>query len=295
MRLRETENAGHALASDQPRHRVSYIASLHTFLPGDLRSFAVRTGCSIRQVEDCLEELRSEGVLLQLLPRDRHTLIHIDRLEALCTTILRQVEQDIARHPPGRSRAQRLLMGACRDLADETALRALFSYLIARKKLIPIGPNLALPSSEHKLSKKQTQTLGDMLTQIKEQGLAPPTVKELTESLQQPAVTISQLLDIATEDGFVIRVDPQLHYSPERVPKVRNFPVTRRRHRESVAADVDGGAEQVTGLRIPGTCQFFLIGPFARNDAGSIARVQVRGFVLIGECADDDRVFIDAD
>ena len=221
MRLRETENAGHALASDQPRHRVSYIASLHTFLPGDLRSFAVRTGCSIRQVEDCLEELRSEGVLLQLLPRDRHTLIHIDRLEALCTTILRQVEQDIARHPPGRSRAQRLLMGACRDLADETALRALFSYLIARKKLIPIGPNLALPSSEHKLSKKQTQTLGDMLTQIKEQGLAPPTVKELTESLQQPAVTISQLLDIATEDGFVIRVDPQLHYSPEAIELAR--------------------------------------------------------------------------
>ena len=51
----------------------------------------------------------------------------------------------------------------------------------------------------------------------------------------------------------------------------------------------------MTGLRIPGTCQFFSIGPFARNDAGSIARVQVRGFVLIGECADDDRVFIDAD
>lgn len=221
MRLRETERAGLALTSDQPLDRVSQIAALHTFLPGDLREIAVRSGCSRQQVEDCIAQLQAKGLIVQLLPKDRHTRIHSERLKSLCAALLRQIELDIAAHPPGRSRPQKLLMGACRNLAGDSVLPALFSCLIANKKLMQIGPNLAVAGSQHQLTKKQAQTMNDILDRIREQHLSPPTAKELADLLQQPLAAVGQLLDIATEDGLMIRVDPQLHYSPEAIELAR--------------------------------------------------------------------------
>ena len=223
MRLREVERAGQSLCSEDSLQRMSHIVFLHTLLPSDHRVLAVRSGCSMHEIEDGLAKLQRKGVLIQLSPKDPGTRIHRDRLNALSVTIVRRIQQDIAAHPPGRSRSRMLLLGACRDLANEAILPSLFDYLIAERRLIQLGSNLAVSGGEHRLTKKQNQTFGELLTRIRDQHMTPPTVKELAESLQQPVAAINQLLDIATEDGFVIRIDSNLHYAPEALEHARQL------------------------------------------------------------------------
>ncbi|MEZ6042455.1 MAG: selenocysteine-specific translation elongation factor [Planctomycetaceae bacterium] len=221
LRNREAIRLATGLQNLSAIERVSSVISLLPMVPDDLRETAIRSGCSLADVESALQELLKIGRLVRIGSKEPGLLVHRERLQGYSRTILSCVRKEIAAHPPGRSRSRRLLQSACHDLLDEQLTASVFELLIHDKKLVPLGPNLAVAGSEHQLTKKQSMALNQILEQVRKHELVPPTRKELADSLNEPLSMISAMLDIAVEDGLLIRVDESLHFTPDAIEKAR--------------------------------------------------------------------------
>jgi len=222
-RIKNLDEYGAAMESPDEHDRLAYFLSHEDHVDESPLESAWRAGVTIDRYASHVEQLTAEGVLVDVESGDRRRRIHRDRLDALATSVMRIVRREIARRQPCRSLERMLLTGACRDVAPEEIIEAVFDALIARKSLVQVGSLLGPSDLQAKLTKRQQQARTSLLESIRNAGLLPPTIKELCTSTGQSAGQLEPLLKLCAEDGLLVRVSADLFFSPEALERGRSL------------------------------------------------------------------------
>jgi len=222
-RIKDLNGFAAAAGADDPADRLSFLLSQKDDADISPLEAAWQTGIRRNDVDAFLDDFKRREMLMPLGDRDRTRWIHRDRLSALCDSVMRTVHKELKKHQPRRSLPRNTLMTACRRIAPPDVLDAVFDHLLQTKRLVKVGKNIGPADAQVQLTKKQRQTQEAILAAISEGGLMPPTVKQLAASTEQDIPEIEQLLNVCVEDGVLVRVDEQLHFTPEALEEARRI------------------------------------------------------------------------
>lgn len=219
------ESAGAANAVD----RLSFLFSHEDAAEITPLRAAARSGVRISEFEPLCDELKTRNVLFALGGANvadaasvrRRTWIHKDRLQSLSASVMRTIRAELEKQQPRRSLPRNTFVTACREITRPDLLDAVFEHLLKSGELVKRGANIGPANAQVQLTKRQRQTLDDVLATISAAGLTPPTAKELTAQTGLSAAEVEQLLNLCREDGLLIRVGDAFHYSPENLERAR--------------------------------------------------------------------------
>ena len=221
IRIRNIDHYGSQLADADPRARLSFILSQMDSVPETRNALVSRINIEATELDQLIEDLLQDGVLRRISGRDRNLVMHADRLEQVCRSVLRTIREEIERHQPRRSLPRERLLSACSEIARAEVLDVVLERLIKDKTLVRVGPNLGPADAQVQLSRNQRNILAQILEQVNSAGITPPTAKELANVHQQSLNQISDLLTVAAEDGLLIKVSNDMHFSPESLEQAR--------------------------------------------------------------------------
>jgi selenocysteine-specific elongation factor len=85
----------------------------------------------------------------------------------------------------------------------------LLEDMVARRELVRRGDRIGLPSAPQ-LSLRQRQLLATLLAQFASAARAPPTLKELAEQHKMTLRDLEPLIQVAVDDGHLVRLSPQM-------------------------------------------------------------------------------------
>lgn len=223
QRLPDHSVIGQQAASPDPVQRVaSILARERGPLSSDLRSIAVRSGCSLGQLQDAVQRLEEIGTLQSITTYEPPVLMHQQQIQRLQQAVVRLARQEISRRAPKRSLSVKTIHECCRGLADANLTDWLISSLIKSQFLLPLGSQFTLPGTNLQITKKERQCMNRLLFLIQQAGLTPPSLKELAEHVNKTPRQTAVLLDLAVEDGQAIRADSDFYFSIGAVQQARS-------------------------------------------------------------------------
>jgi selenocysteine-specific elongation factor len=93
--------------------------------------------------------------------------------------------------------------------ASDPVLQTLLEAMTSRGELVRRGDRVGLPTGAE-LSHRQRHVLSAVLAAIGSAGPAPPTLKELAEQHAYPLKDLEPLVQVAIDEGRLVRVSPLL-------------------------------------------------------------------------------------
>lgn len=86
---------------------------------------------------------------------------------------------------------------------------------LALEGTVEVAGNLVrLPGTGASVTEEQDMLIGDIAGRIEKQGVSPPGLGELAGELGMGRGELAELLGVAEKDGLVVRVSPELYFSP---------------------------------------------------------------------------------
>jgi selenocysteine-specific elongation factor len=223
QRLRDHSLIGRQAASPDYVERVAGIlARERGTLSSDQRHLAVRSGCSLSQLQDAFQQLKQQGILQFLTTYDPPVLLHKQQIQRLQQSVIRLARQEIGRRSPRRSLSIKTIHECCRGLADAKLTEWLVAGLIKSQSLLPLGNQFTLPGTNLQITKHQRQCMNRLLELVHQAALTPPSLKELAEQVKETLQQTAILLDLAVEDGQIIRADSDFYFSITAVQQSRD-------------------------------------------------------------------------
>lgn len=222
-RVKDLAGLGAAWSSSSAADRLSALIAQRDSIDESPLEAAWRVGVKPTDFPNVLSDLRSSGRLVSLGPAARGVLVHVDRLTALSSSVLRTIRKLLAELQPRRAVPRERIVAACRDITSLTLLEAVIDRLLAQGDLVKVGANLGPADIQVKLTKNQQAVRARMVEAITASGLTPPTTKELATTLQQKPDAIEPLLHLSCEDGLLVKVSDELYYSAEAIERARRL------------------------------------------------------------------------
>jgi selenocysteine-specific elongation factor len=206
-RLKRCLAAAPGLASADAEVRLNAYIDLHREVRLDAASQSW-IGLSPAQCEAVVEELieRKEIVRTDGSPR---VLVSARRFEQLKQRLLRYCQVELERRRPASQVPLSVILSAMSRHASEPVLQTLLETMTARRELVRRGERVGLATGPE-LSHRQRNVLNAVLAGIASAGPTPPTLKELAEQHDYPLKDLEPLVQVAVDEGRLIRVSPLL-------------------------------------------------------------------------------------
>ena len=201
--------------------RLSFLFSQQTHIGDSRLEAGWRAGVRLDEYDDLYQQLLDRGDLCDIGRPDRKNVIHRERLDALCDTIMRVIRDLLDKNQPRRSLPKKTLMSSCREIVDGPLLDGVFDYLLEQKQLVVVGKNIGPADAQVQLTKRQRQTVETILETITAAGIMPPNVKELSAQTGQSTDEIETLINVLVEDALLIRVSDVFFYTPDGLEQAR--------------------------------------------------------------------------
>lgn len=144
-----------------------------------------------------------------------------ERFAQLKQKLLRVCCQELERRAPASQVPLATILAAMSHDASESLLTALLTDMVAKREVVRRGDRIGLPSGAQ-LSQRQRQLLTQLLSEFSTAGRAPPTDKELAEKLRLPPRDLAALLQVALDDGHLVRVSPQMSIDRDALEGLRS-------------------------------------------------------------------------
>ena len=222
QRLRDHSLIGRQAASAEDVQRVAGVLAREcSTLSTDHRHLAIRSGCSLDRLQETVAQLRKQGTLQAITTYDPPALMHQQQVQRLQQSVIRLARQEIARRTPRRSLSIKTIHECCRGLADSKLTDWLIDNLIRMQLLLPLGQQFTLPGTDLQITKNQRQCMNRLLDILHRSGITPPSLKELAEQVDETIPQTTVVLDLAVEDGQIIRADSDFYFSRAAVQQAR--------------------------------------------------------------------------
>lgn len=203
-----------ALAERAPRDRVSEVLRFWGFAwPGEL-AVACQAGVRLAEVKRLAEELVGEGVL-------RVVGGSPVRVHAACVAQLaRRVRKHVRRMQEARPeepgvRAEALRQWLSRRVSP-APVAGVLEMLEACGALRRRGEYFVDPEAVPRLTGRDAETLGRLVSLLEDGGFMPPTVEELARAVERSERDVRRLLETARADGEVVQIDGALFITRRR-------------------------------------------------------------------------------
>lgn len=131
------------------------------------------------------------------------------RFRDLKQKLLRRCQIEIERRKPAVQAPVTAVLSTMGRDASPPVLEALLADMAARREIVRRGDRVGLPTGPA-LSQKQRQLLEKLLAEFAAAGRAPPTMGELSERHTIPLRDLEPLVQVAIDEGHLIRLSPQM-------------------------------------------------------------------------------------
>lgn len=224
-RRRSADLATRAAALDTPDEeaRLSAFLAERDEVDSSPNVAAWKVAVSPERYAELIAHLAARGILVPLGNKDTARLVHKDRLGAVAAAVFKRVRLELEARQPRRALPRAVFRAACARLAPADLVDAAFEKLLKDRQLVTVGPNIGPADAQVQLSKNQAALRAKLLEEIGRGGLAPPTLKELAQSLGQKVESLVSLLTVCLEDGLLIEVAEGLYYPPAALESARTI------------------------------------------------------------------------
>jgi selenocysteine-specific elongation factor len=190
-----------------------WFNGLDAWTPYDLCRDA---GTAPDEVDGCVEQLRAEGVLVELPVGQRRLVqLHRECLEALCDRVERALAELHAEHPL-QSRIERRRLNSRFDyLGDDALVQALINQLIRSGRVQGDDARITLKGHGPQLSAAERRLLEQMVEVYRTAGFQPPDLKALAAQADARASAVPELVALLAGEGQLVPIGDGLYLHAE--------------------------------------------------------------------------------
>jgi len=207
------------LSSEKIHQRAAaaaYLLGAAWWCPDDLFPRA-----GVVQCQQVVDQLVSEKVVRRLdLAQGKQRLIHSEIAGDLEHRIEKRLLTEHEKSPLS-SWVEHSRMASYLGEIDSELLDALLRGLTAAGRIVVKPLGVALASWQPKLSNSQTQSLEDLVELFRTARFQPPNLTEASALIGQRSEAIVPLLEVAQEQGFLIRIAEGFYLHPEVVDSAK--------------------------------------------------------------------------
>ncbi|MBL8829910.1 MAG: selenocysteine-specific translation elongation factor [Planctomycetaceae bacterium] len=195
------------LASADPATRVAAYVELHGETSFDAFCDSA-LGLSLAQVEAVVPTLVKRRELVATA--GAHPLyVTAAKFQQLKELLLKRCRNELERRKPASQVPLSAVLVALERHARPAVLDALLHDMTARRELVRRGERVGLPTGPA-LTHRQQKLLDTFLKECTESGPAPPTIKEFIERQGVTAKDFEPLVQVALDEGRVVRLTPAM-------------------------------------------------------------------------------------
>jgi selenocysteine-specific elongation factor len=199
--------AAQGLADHDARVRLAACIGLRRELSLDAASESW-IGLTPAQCEAAVEQLVARGEIVRTAGR-QPVLVTAERFELLERQLVRHCQLELERRRPTSQVPLPLILSAMSRTAGPQVLEAVVQTLTARGELLLNGDRVGLPTGAD-LSHRQRSMLSNLMADIERAGATPPTLRELSEQHDYALQDLEPLVQVAVDQGRLVRLSPQL-------------------------------------------------------------------------------------
>jgi selenocysteine-specific elongation factor len=142
------------------------------------------------------------------------------RVRQIQQQMLRRCQIELDRRRPASQVPVSVVMSAMSRYASPPVLEALLDDMTARRELVRRGDRVGLPTGAA-LSHRQRQMLDALLAECAVAGPTPPTLKEFAERHGYHLRDLEPLVQVAVDEGRLVRLSPALVIDREAIENLR--------------------------------------------------------------------------
>src|SRR5262249_54761565 len=132
-----------------------------------------------------------------------------DRFAQLREQLIRRCQIELERRRPASQVLLSVILSAMSRYASLPVLETLVDEMTARRELLRSGDRVGLPTAAE-LTHRQQAALNTLLAELTGAGPTPPRLKELSEKHACPLKDLEPLVQVAIDEGRLIRLSPQI-------------------------------------------------------------------------------------
>jgi selenocysteine-specific elongation factor len=217
-KLKRCLAAAAGLAAADPAIRLGAYVELRRETSG-CEQCETRLGFSAAECQAALDQLIKKKELIAAAG-PQPSYVTAKRFAQLKQKLLQRCREELERRRPASQMPVTSLLAAMSRYASEGVLQQLLDDMVASRELIRRGDRVGLPSGAE-LSQRQRQLLTTLLRDFATAGRAPPTLKELAEQHKLPQRDLEQLVQVAVDDGQLIKLSPLMAIDREALDGLR--------------------------------------------------------------------------
>ena len=165
-------------------------------------------GLNLAQSETIARELVDRGKLVRV---GDPPVIYItaQRFQELKSWVVRRCQAELERRKPATFVPLSVIVAALKRHASDGAIEAVLSDMQAQSEIVRRDDRIGLPTGSA-LSNRQRIMLTTLVAEVTSAGPTPPTLKEFAERHGVAAKDLEAVVQVAIDEGQLIRLTPQL-------------------------------------------------------------------------------------
>lgn len=208
------------LSSHDPMLRASASAYLSNDLSWTPAEWSRSAG--IVDIDEVYQQLKDSGVLIEIkVSLTRSVIIHRDRFQGLADRVLKTLERLHKLQPLRFNHPRSALENEFAYLEQSELLDLVIDELNKQKKVNANVNTIGLVGYGPKLSKGQKALLEELVAKVKSAGLKTPSADELVKSAKKNKESVAELLDLASENGELVKVSDDLYFHADVISDTR--------------------------------------------------------------------------
>ncbi len=188
--------------------------------PASREALALASGFAPEVVEEGLKDLTGSGQAISLGEKSAQVFLSAAKYQAFTDEITGALHDFHEAKPLSEGIAKETLKKQVLASWDTRSADILMDALSAGGIIETSGKVVRLPGASAAVTSEQETMLSSIVQRIDAHPVSPPTVSELSNELGLTRQAIAELLGIAEKDGRLVRVSPDLYFSPGAVSRV---------------------------------------------------------------------------
>ncbi len=176
-------------------------------------------GIDPARMETLIPQLEKQKAIVRIAGPTA-SFVTSDRFEQLKQLLLRRVQIELERRRPASRVPLSAILAAMKRFASLAVLEVLLARLNANKELVVTEGRIGLRSGPE-LTNRQRLIVKALVGEVSAAGATPPTLKEFAEKHGILVGDVEALVQVAVDEGQLIRVSPQLVMDPAALETLR--------------------------------------------------------------------------
>lgn len=183
-------------------------------------ALVVSSGLPPAVVSAGLAELAASGRAIAFGDKDSRAFFSLAQKEQSQAMLIDELTSFHESKPLADGMAKETLKNKVLSAWDPRSADALLGAMAAAGEIDIRGNIVSLAGKTAAVTGEQEARLGEIVGSISSGGVSPPTVSEIASETGKERQAVSELLALAEKDGRIVRVSPELYFSPEAIAQI---------------------------------------------------------------------------